>query len=539
MANRSNLGNTKLTGRVHVPADLVLYNGYVLTMNSSQPHAEAIAVKDRWIVAVGTNNAMDACVGDRTKQIDLHGKTVVPGFIDTHIHVSDCAYFLTWINLQNIHSIKELQEILRLYSQRKLKGEWIVGYGWDQEFFEEKRFPTLKELDEAVPDNPTILYHKSRKFCAVNTRALKYAGLNPQDNSSFKPSVKQNSEAAANGVLVGEAANVVWRSIPQPGEEALLSALQEAFHSILEAGITGVHWLVSSTGELALIRKFCSQTKVPLRTYLILPSSMSDKADIEFPCQEPDQVRITGIEVVVDGYLSAKTAALHEPYCDGKAEKGLLFCTTEALKVSIERVFQTGKHLMLHVAGDLAVDTALSVLEEFAKKNAFKGKLVRLDQAAVLNERLVKRIKEIDAVVSVQPLVAESEFSLWSAIDQLGRERARWLYPLKTLFNYGICVSAGSDFPMEPLSPLLGIKAAVTRKFFPEERINIHQGLQMYTINAAKASGDEKILGSIQTGKIANLTVLSQNPMTTEPDKLDQIRVEMTIVNGEIVYSRQ
>jgi predicted amidohydrolase YtcJ len=197
-----------------------------------------------------------------------------------------------------------------------------------------------------------------------------------------------------------------------------------------------------------------------------------------------------------------------------------------------------GLQLVIHAVGDKAVDAALTTIEQTSKKAPRKATRYRIEQAAVLNEKLINRIKKQKGIVSVQPLVVASEFAVWSATERLGAERARWLYPLKTLLKKGIRVVGGSDCPMEPLNPLLGIQAAVTRKFFPEERITVDEALCMYTVDAAYSSGEENIKGTVETGKLADLTVLSHNPAKVPSSEIDNITVEMTIVGGKVVYSK-
>jgi predicted amidohydrolase YtcJ len=194
--------------------------------------------------------------------------------------------------------------------------------------------------------------------------------------------------------------------------------------------------------------------------------------------------------------------------------------------------------LVIHAVGDKAVDAALTAIEATSTEASGKSLRNRIEQAAVLNKESIKRIKKQQVLVSVQPNVVASEFSVWSAVDRLGIERARWLFPLKTLFKEGICVVGGSDCPMEPLSPLSGIQAAVTREFFPEERITVDAALRMYTVNAAYASFEEELKGSIEAGKLADFTVLSKDPQTVPPNEIENIAVEMTIVSGRVVYQK-
>jgi predicted amidohydrolase YtcJ len=214
-----------------------------------------------------------------------------------------------------------------------------------------------------------------------------------------------------------------------------------------------------------------------------------------------------------------------------------MLCTREEMNALAVKVHKASLQLVIHAMGDKAVDAALTTIEETSKEAPRKELRDRIEQAAVLNEELIERLKKQKVIVSVQPRVVDSEFSMWSAAEHVGPERARRLYPIKTLLGEGIRVSGGSDCPMEPLSPLLGIQAAATREFFPEERITVDEALQIYTLNAAYASFEESIKGSIEEGKLADLTVLYSDPHTVPPSKIGDIKVEMTIVGGRAVYS--
>jgi predicted amidohydrolase YtcJ len=208
------------------------------------------------------------------------------------------------------------------------------------------------------------------------------------------------------------------------------------------------------------------------------------------------------------------------------------------MKASATKILKAGLQLVIHAMGDKAIDAALATIDDAAIKAPTKDLRVRIEQAAVLNEGLLQRMKKQKVIVSVQPLVVASEFSVWSATDHLGPKRARWLYPVKTLLKEGIMVIGGSDCPMEPLSPLLGVQATVTRDFFLEERVIVDEALRMYTVDAAYSSSEERIKGSIETGKLADLTVLSHDPRIVPLSEIENITVEMTIVGGTIVYSK-
>jgi predicted amidohydrolase YtcJ len=522
-------------------ANLALIGGKVLTMNASQPYAEAIAIKNDKIVKVGTNEEISRWIGKDTKIINLKEKTVVPGFIDTHVHVADFGRFLTWIDLRGVKSIEEMQSRIRKHAQNMPKGKWIIGHGWDQNLFIEKRFPNFLDLDEASPDKPVILFHQCGRMCVVNSRALELAGVTKETSAPSGGLIDKVAETGdLTGILRDNATDLVWKIIPEPDEEEIINAASLACEKIVEAGVTSVHWMVSSLTEISIIQRLRVENKLPLRIYIIIPVDLLGNVTglDAFKDFRDNLVRIGGVEIFADGFLAARTAALYQAYSDDSATKGRLLYTREEMNALVVKIHKATLQLIIHAMGDQAVDVALTAIEKTSMEVTRKNHRHRIEQAAVLNEGLIQRMKKQEVTVSVQPRSIISEFSVWSAADHLGPKRARWLYPLKTLIKEGIRVIGGSDCPMEPLSPLSGIQAAAARKFFPEERITIDEALRIYTIDAAYASFEESIKGSIEEGKLADLTVISCNPITVQPSEIEDIKVEMTIVGGRVVYPK-
>jgi len=526
-----------LEGDISTSANLAFVNAKVLTMNRAQPCAEAVAVRNDRIVEVGTNEEINKWIGKKTKVIDLSGKILTPGFIDAHIHVSEFGRFLTWIDLRNAKSIEEIQVILRKRVQENDREKWIIGHGWDQTRFEEKRFPNISDLDSASPHNPVVLYHKNEKICVVNSKALELAGVTNQTNPPQGGTVEKHMETSElTGVLRNNATNLIWKAIPEPNEEEILEATASACKKIAEAGVTSVHWMVLSAADLLIAQKLHIQKRLQVRVYMIVPVNLLSAIQC-FESDNCSELRVGGAVIAVDGYLATRTAALFNPYSDDlSGMRGKLLCTRVEVKTATAKILDAGLQLVIHAVGDKAVDTALDVIDQESKRR--KNLRYRIEQAAVLNEGLVERMRKHQVTVSVQPSVICSEFSVWSVIKHLGPERAKFLYPLKTLLRNGIRVVGGSDCPMEPLNPLLGLQNAVTRKFPSEERIAIYEALSMYTVDAAFSTGEENIKGSIESGKLADLTVLSKDPLTVSPDRIKEITVEMTIIGGRIVYSR-
>ncbi len=513
-------------------ADLALIDANVRTMNPRQPFAEAVAIKENKILKVGSTQEIKKLCGKETKVLNLNGKTVIPGLIDTHIHVADFGRCLMWLELTCTESIKELQRLLKEKAKQTPAGKWIVGRGWNENKFKEKRLLTLKDLDEVAPDNPVILYHGAAYVCAANTKALALAGVTNQTIATSGGTIDKTSTGELTGIFRGNATNLVWQAVAESTLEELTDASALACQQIVQAGITSIDWIILSENEISLIQTLQEQEKLPIRVNVIVPHELL-KNKSKFRSTDPLRLRLGGAIIFTDGYLDSKTAALEQPYSDDLNNKGKMICTQKELTDWVEQVLATGLQPVIHAMGDKAVDTTLSVIEKTAKKVRF-----RIEQAAILNPELVKRLKLQDVVVSVQPKMVPTEFTVWQATEHLGVERAKWLHPLKTLLNAGVKVAGGSDCPMEPLNPLLGMQEAVIRESYPEQRLTFEEALRMYSLDAAYCSNEETVKGSIEEGKLADITVLSNDPSVVPTSEIKDINIEMTVVDGKIVFSK-
>jgi predicted amidohydrolase YtcJ len=506
-------------------------------MNPRQLVAQAVAIQKNKIVKVGTNQEINQLIGKGTRVISLDGKTVVPGLIDTHIHVTDFGRCLLWLDLTSAESIKELQSLLKTKAKQTPAGKWIIGRGWNQNRFKEKSLPNFSDLNEAAPDNPVILYHESAMICAVNSKALDLAGVTGQTAVPLGGTIdKKPQTGELTGILRDSATNLIWQVVPEPTENEILDASLLACQKIAEAGVTSIHWIVLSKNELPIIQRLHAEGKLIVRVNVIVPDALL-KECIGFQSTNSLMLHVGGALIVTDGYLDSKTAALLQPYSDEPDNKGRLLCTEQDLAASVVQVLAMGLQPVIHAMGDKAVDEALTVIEA-SKLSACKSIRFRIEQAAVLNKELIKRLKAQKVVVSVQPRVIATEFAVWSATERLGIERAKWLHPLKTLIKEGVKVVGGSDCPMEPLSPFLGMQEAVLRHNFPEQRLTVEEALRMYTVDAAYSSCEEKVKGSIEDGKLADLTVLSNDPLAAPKNELRDVNVEITIIDGKVVYSK-
>lgn len=517
------------TGEIGVSADLAILNANVKTMNPNQPTAQAIVISRNKIIKVGSNKDIAPLIGENTQVMDLEGKTVLPGLIDTHIHVADFGRCLMWLDLTSAKSIAELQQIIKEKAKMTFADRWIIGQGWNETRFKEKRPPTTAELDEAAQNNPVILYREAAMICAANTQAIKLAGVTEQTPAPQGGAIDKTVNGKLLGIFRNTAANLIWQAVPEPSEDELLEATAFACQKIFQAGITSLHWLVISESELAIIKKLHEQDRLLFRVNVVVPESLLEKT-ISLKTNNSEVLHVGGAFIVVDGYLDSKEAALQKPYSDDPANCGKMLLTQEALETSVKRALAFSVQPVIHAMGDKAIDTTLTVIQKNSKENV----RFRIEQAAVLNKSLINRLKKQKIIVTIQPKVITTEFSVWSANQRLGN-RARLLHPLKTLLDEGVKVAAGSDCPMEPLSALLGIQELITRPSYPEQRLSLDEALCLYTLNAAYCSGEEAIKGSIEEGKLADLTILSEDLSIFRSDEISKVSVDFVILNGKVL----
>jgi hypothetical protein len=517
-------------------ADLALINGSIITISQSKPQAQAVAIRNHRIIKVGTDREIKQLIRESTKVVDLKGKTVLPGFIDTHIHMAGFGKALTQINLRGVQSIEEMQEKLQKRVEKARKEEWILGRGWDQDRLKEKRYPTRWDLDDFSPNSPVVFTRVCGHLCIVNSKALEEADISVETTPPPGGKIDKDPKTGEpTGVLRENAMDLVHRVMPEPSEHQLMEACGLACRKAVEAGLTSVHWIISSPTEIRVIQKLRAQNGLPLRVYMLIPVELVDNL-IRLGLSTgfgDEMVKIGGVKIFADGSLGARTAALHESYSDDSSTRGMLLHNEEELEELITKTHKGGLQLAVHAIGDRAIDMVLAALETALQKMPGEDHRHRVEHASVLNQELIKRMKRLGVIASVQPHFVVSDF--WVS-DRLGLKRARWTYPFKTLIREGLPIAGGSDCPVEPISPLLGIWAAVSRESFPEEQISVEEALRMYTLNAAFSSFEEGVKGSIEAGKLADLVVLSHDPRRVPPDKIKDIEVEMTFVGGRMVY---
>ncbi len=534
-----------MSGRwcIKMYADLVIKNGNVLCLSDDNKRAEAIAVKDGKIIYVGDNEGVSKYVGDTTKVIDVGGKSVIPGLIDTHVHLVKFGFSLGFIDLRHVTSIKEMKKLVKKKVEESKPGQWIIGRSWDQERFAEKRYPNKHDLDEVAPNNPVYLVRVCGHVAVVNTRALEAAGINKDTEDPPGGIIERDASGEPNGVLKETAMSLVYKAIPPPSKEDHIKAAKLAVDEAVKHGLTTVHFVSALPEEVAALQALRERGELKIRTRIYYSHEYLDSV-VSLGIKRgfgDDLLRINGIKIIVDGSFGGRTAALREAYSDEEGNKGKLVVSPERLKEVVSKSHGAGLQLAMHAIGDYALELILDAVEETLQGNIGDYRH-RIEHASLTPPDLMERMSRLKMVAAVQPRFIISDF--WT-VDRLGPERAKWTYVFKTLLNKGIVIGGGSDAPVDPIDPIYGIYSAVTRgcydnielcKYTENEKMSLEEALKLYTKYAAYIGFDEDSLGSIEVGKYADMVILSHNLDEVSPKDIKNVKVVMTIVAGKIVY---
>ena len=512
-----------------MPADLILKNANVITMNPACPAAELVAIKGNRILLVATSEGMEPVRGARTKIIDCHGKTVVPGFNDAHCHVFSFIRKRRSLDLSpsSVRSIADIKVAIRRQVQSLSPGSWLLGDGYNEFYLAEKRHPNRRDLDEAAPHHPVVLAHRSLHACVLNSLALSLAGITRETPEPPGALIERDLDTGEpSGLLFEMLGYIRERVVPPLSEEELAEGIALANQHYLSMGITSLQE-ASATNDLArwqTLRRFKESGKLKSRVSMMFgidALSRFQEAGLAFGSGD-SQLRLGGVKLMLN-----ETA--------GQLPPSLPELNQQALDAH-----RAGFQLAIHCIEPSTVEAAIAALEYISGRSSLAGRRHRLEHCSECPPRLLKRLSRLKAVVVTQP-----PFIYYSGeryLATLSPTELRWLYRLKSFLDGGLVVAASSDSPVVPDNPLVGIYGAVTRRaesgqpVLPRECILAQQALAMYTVNAAYASFEEGIKGSIAPGKLADIVVLSDDPLKLPPERLKDIRVEMTIIDGKVEW---
>lgn len=527
-------------------ADLVVSGGTVYTMDEKGSRAGAVAVRGGRIVWVGDADDAKEWKGPDTRWLDVEGLTVLPGLIDGHGHLMNLGRLLATLDLRGTSSAAEVRQRVLERQQHVPPGSWIRGRGWDQNDWDVHEFPTTGML-EGTEANPVYLRRVGGHACWVNATALEMAGVVAKTPDPPGGRIVRDEKGRPTGVLIDKAEDLIEAKIPAPSREEKKRRLRLAVRECQRWGLTGVHDGHTAEEELEILHELLDGGQLGLRIYVILDSDEVDFAwrrIAEGPTSDPGRmITVRAVKLYADGALGSRGAALLAPYEDEPEHSGLLITQPDELRSWVAHAARHGFQPCTHAIGDRGNRVTLDVYEEVIREMGLVDHRFRIEHAQVLALDDIGRFSRSGIIPVVQPTHATSD--MYWAEDRVGKDRIQGAYAWRKLVDSGCRLPCGSDFPVEAVNPLWGLYAAVTRQdhrgwpdggWLPGERLTMDEAVRGFTIHAAYAEFAEHFKGSIETGKIGDLTVIEVDPFEVDPDDLVAAKTRYTILAGEIVY---
>ena len=532
-------------------SSLILFNTKIYTLNDTYPLAEALVIKDKKIIYVGDNEGVKEYECGDYKKIDLAGSYIFPGFTDSHAHLKGIGYRENTLNLQGINSLEETLVSVKEYSDQRGPDQWIIGRGWIEKLWPEKRFPSRKDLDTFSNDKPVLLERADGHAVLVNSFALRLAGIDSKTEDPHGGAIWRDENGEPTGILVDSATSLVEKLLPIKSTEEDKRALEEGLKRSARLGWTQIQNAGGPYRDFDLLKRIKGEGNLLVRIYYAVSDGDSAlKLLKEGPHFDPEEMLIArGIKLYADGALGSRGAYLIDNYSDLDTKGLLIFRKEETLPKLVEAL-KKGIQIQTHAIGDGANKITLDWYEEAFQSVSSQERFIteprwRVEHSQNITKEDQLRFKKLKIIASMQPSHAIGD--LHFAIDRLGLERVKNAYVWKDLIEEGVMVIGGSDAPVEIGDPLIEFYAAVTRKdidgFYAkgwhlEQAITRYEALKMFTLWPAFGSFQEDIKGSLEVGKFADLTVFSEDIMTIKAEDILNTENLMTIVGGRIVYKK-
>jgi len=519
---------------------MVITGARIYTLDERRPAATALAANNGRIVYVGDDAG--APIGAGTRHVDAHGATIVPGLIDSHVHMQALGDEIETFDLRNAKSVAEVAAVVKSEAARRKPGEWIRGRGWDQTNWG-GRFPSADDLAAAAPSNPVYLSRVDGHAVWVNRQALALAGITAQTPDPPGGRIVRTALGEPSGVLIDRAMSLVGARIPPPTPAEIRRRVARAARECARWGLTTVHDAGITPDELGAYRDLIAHGELPVRVYAMI-GGVGDlwRQYLQRGPEIGDRLTVRAIKLIADGALGSRGAALIEPYADDPGNTGLMMLTRDEIEKVAREAKARGFQVATHAIGDRANRT---VLEAYgAALGGANGLRFRIEHAQVVAPADFELFRKFSIVASVQATHATSDMR-W-AEARLGPDRVKGAYAWRRFLELGVAVANGSDFPVESPNPLLGFYAAVTRQdrngepaagWFPEQRMTREEALRSWTLGGAYAAFEEGSKGSLAVGKLADFVMLSADIMSVPLRQILSTHVTMTVVGGEVVYS--
>ena len=530
-------------------ADVVLINSTIYTLNDSAPNAQAVAFLGDTLVFVGSNALSKEYQCNDAKVIDLKGSYVYPGFVDSHAHLKGIGHRENSLNLQGIDSLKEMLTTVEIFSNGIQPGEWVVGRGWIEKVWPEKRFPTRYELDRFSSDKPVILERADGHAVVVNSLALELAGISSESNDPHGGRIEKDKNGEPTGMLIDKATSLVEKLIPKTTKQEDKRDLKAGIDSNVSLGWTQVQIAGGTFSDIEILEEIKKEGNLLQRVYFAVSAGKPAETLLKLgPKLDPENMlTVRGIKLYADGALGSRGAALLEKY-DDQDTTGLLIFTKEETLPVLEEALKKGIQIQTHAIGDKGNRITLDWYQEAFNSIVDEERKVidprwRIEHSQIITKEDQIRFRDMEIIASMQPSHAIGD--LHFAPSRLGMQRVGNGYVWRNLIDLGVVVAGGSDAPVEIGDPRIEFYAAIARKdldgFYDrgwhlEQAVTREEALKMFTIWPAFAAFQEDVNGTIEVGKLADLTIFSKDIMKVPEEEILEAQVIMTIVNGKIVF---
>jgi predicted amidohydrolase YtcJ len=524
--------------------DVIIVNARIHTVDRARPAAEALAICGDTISTLGSSADIRRLAGPRTRTIDAGGRRVVPGFNDAHVHLIRGAQEIVGVDLRPAKDPADLARRLREHAARLPKGRWITGGYWDHEAWPDRQLPTRAQIDAATPDHPVFVQRLDGHMALANTRAIELAGVTAATPAPDGGTIVRDASGAPAGVFKDNAMDLVSRVIPDDTPAETLDKAVAALKLAASVGVTTIQDMTAGADELRAYQTLRARGELTARIYSIQNHGISGLVDAGVTSGFGDDwLRIGGIKLFADGSMGAGTAAFFEPYTDDPSTSGLLIHPPETLQKLAFDADAAGFQLIIHAIGDRANAMVLDIFERLAAARGARDRRPRIEHAQVVREQDKQRFKPLGVIASIQPSHCIDDMR-W-AEARIGKARSAIAYDFKSFVDAGARIAFGTDWFVEPLNPMLGLYAAVTRQFpdgtppegwFPEERLTMEQAVEYYTLGSAYAEFAEARKGSLTPGKLADLVILSQDIFAVPPREILETKPVLTMVGGRVVF---
>jgi len=541
--------------------DTVLVHGKVWTENPKQPEAEAVAIADGKIVAVGDSAKILKLAVPKTKVIELAGRRVVPGFNDAHVHLIDGGMSLTAVQLRDADSSAEMRRRIADYVKKLLPGEWILNGEWDNELWNPSTLPTHELIDEATANNPVFVERLDGHMALANALAMQVAGVDKDTPDVPGGEIIRDAAGNPTGIFKDAARLLIDRVVPPPTTLQMEQAVAAAEKYAAENGVTSIQDMwgggvppATVAKELRIYQAFLQGGLLQLRISQHQPLPEWQKlAQIGVQADFGNTfLHIGGLKGFADGSLGSHTAWLREPYLDvppGPNSNGIAgpeLLKPEQMYADISGADKAGLQIAIHAIGDRANQAILDFYQRVEQDNGPRDRRLRIEHAQILAPQDIPRFAQLHVIASMQPLHLADD-GRWTEF-RIGPDRLKTAFAFKSLLDAGVVLAFGSDWPVAPMKPLRGIYAAVTRRtrdgkhpdgWTPEQKISVAQAVHAYTMGSAYAEFEDDIKGSIENNKLADIVVLDTDIFQATPDQLGAAKVDITIIGGKVIFDRK